>query len=239
MPLSSQNASQRVDGAFEKRILVSLLDALEAEGFSRYRKQKLDWPIHDGFHCWVGLNTAVEPDRVKVTPLVGLHVVQIMRLCTTLEGRKYDRGVATYAVNMGQIEGVADERAFAFAPQQSPEFIASEAKRLATLYAGPGLEFARSLASYEALLPRLRERVPMLGGYPERVASCLYLMGRKEEGRAFVETFLAKETDYFRGFAVPFLKCLTKAAQRGPKRLRSLTDTPLARTLARRPDGGH
>jgi hypothetical protein len=212
---SHEKASQRVDAAFEKRILFTLLDAMEAEGFTRYRKQDVDWPIHDGFHCWVGLNTAVQPDRVKVIPLVGLHVVSIMRLYTTLEGRKYDRGVATYAVNMGELEAAADERAFAFAPQQSQEFITSEAKRLAKLYAGPGREFARSIASYEALLPRLRERVPMLGGYPERVASCLYLMGRKEEVRASVESFLAEEADYFRGFAVPFLKMLNEGGSTG------------------------
>jgi hypothetical protein len=57
-------------------------------------------------------------------------------------------------------------------------------------------------------LPLLQERIEMLGAYPERVACCLYLMGRKDEARAFVEDFLPKNRDYFEGFAVPFLKKL-------------------------------
>ena len=184
------------------------LDALEAEGFTRYRKGDVDWPIENGFHCWVGLSVGLYPDRVKLLPNVGIHVVPIMRLYTSLEGRKYDRGVATYAANMGQLEAIADQRAFAFAPQQSAEFVSSECKRLARLYATAGLDFARSLASYEALLPRLQGLVPTLGGHPEQVASCLYMMGRKGEARAFVEDFLAKERDYFQSFATPFLKML-------------------------------
>lgn len=198
--------SQRVNAAFGKRISLLLLDALEAVGFTRYRKHDVDWPLHDGFQCWVSVGTAVRPDRVQVIPLVGLHVVPIMRLEASLEGRKYDRGVATYAVNLGQLESAADERAFAFAPEQSPAFIAAEAKRLAQLYAGPALEFARSIASYPTLLSRLQERVAMLGGYPERVACCLSLMGRTEEAREFVQDFFAKEPDYLGKFAAAFLQ---------------------------------
>ena len=121
---------------------------------------------------------------------------------------KYNRGVATYAVNMGTVEAVADEWAFAFGPQQSEGFIDAECDRLARLYATGGLDYARSIASYEALLPLLQQRVDMLGAYPEKYASCLYLMGRKGEARAFVEEFLPKWRDYFEGFAIPFLEML-------------------------------
>lgn len=205
-----KKAGVRVDAAFEQRIRSLCLDALEAAGFTRCGKEHVDWPMENGFHCWVSPNTARDSDRARVLPLVGVHVVPIMKLDATIEGAKYRRAVATYAINMGQLEDAADERAFAFSPEQSTEFIESEARRLADLYRGPGLQFARSIASYESLLPRLRELIPSLGGYPERTACCLCLMGRKEEARAFVEDFLSKEEDYFRGFAVPFLKMLNE-----------------------------
>jgi hypothetical protein len=49
---------------------------------------------------------------------------------------------------------------------------------------------------------------PYLGGYPERVASCLYLMGRKAEAREFIENFPEKYREYIEGFATPFLELL-------------------------------
>ena len=50
----------------------------------------------------------------------------------------------------------------------------------------------------------------MLGGYPERVACCLYLMGRRANSHKFTIDFLAKEPEYFTGFAMPFLEMLKK-----------------------------
>ena len=193
---------------FKKTIRLKMYDAFEAAGFTRFRKEGVDWPLHDGFHAWVGLNTALYPDRVDITPNVGVHVVQIEKLCEFKGGKypyKYDRRVATYAINIGTLDAVGDERAFAFGPQQSDAFIDAECKRLAHIYATAGLDYARSIASYEALLPLLQEYVDTLGGYPERVASCLHLMGRKREAREFVTDFLARHRDYFEGFAVPFL----------------------------------
>jgi hypothetical protein len=107
-----------IDAAFAKQIKLTLLDALQAEGFTRYRKYNVDWPLEKGFHCWVSLNTALYPDRVGLIPLVGVHVEPIERLSHTIQRRKYDRGIATYALNMGKIEAIADERAFAFAPSR-------------------------------------------------------------------------------------------------------------------------
>lgn len=204
----------RCTAAFKKRVRLECYDALERVGFARFRKEGVDWPLPSGFHCWVGLNTALEPDRVELLPFVGVHAVQIQKLCSLKEGKypyKYDRGSATYGINMGLLESIADERAFAFAPHQSEGFIASECQRLARLYATAGIEYARSIASYEALLPLLREQVDRLGGYPERVASCLYLMGRKEEARKFVEDFSrTRYGGYIEDFAVPFLRKLDR-----------------------------
>lgn len=198
------------DAKFKKQIYLKCCDALEAEGFTRYRKEEVDWPLHDGFHAWVGLNTALYPDRVEILPFVGVHVVPIWKLIADLEDSTYDRRIATYGTNIGLLESIADERAFAFAPHQSEGFIESECQRLAHLYATAGLDYSRSIASYEALLPLLQEHVDRLGGYPERVASCLYLMGRKAEARTFIESFPEKYQDYIEGFAKPFLELLDK-----------------------------
>jgi hypothetical protein len=167
----------------------------------------VDYPMQNGFHCWTGLNTGLYHDHVSVNPFVGLHVVPLGKL-RALVNRKYDRSVATYAVGMGELPEARDERAFAFAPTQSEEFIKSEAQRLAHLYATVGLAYARSIASYEALLPLLQGRLEMLGGYPESVSSCLYLMGRLEEARDFVIAFREREPRYFDDFARAFLEMM-------------------------------
>lgn len=198
----------RCNAAFKKDIRLKCYDALERNGFTRFAKEGVDWPLDGGFHCWVGLNTGLYSDRVEINPFVGVHVVPIAKLRAALEGCKYDRGIATYAIPMGEILSVRNERAFAFTPEQSDSFVASEAQRLAGLYANAGLAYARSIASYEALLPLLEGRVEMLGGYPERVACCLYLMGEIGRARAFVGGFLAREPDYFDSFAGPFLSMI-------------------------------
>lgn len=198
----------RCDAQFKKAVMLKVYNAFETAGFTRFRKEGVDWPLHDGFHAWVGLNTALYPDRMDITPNVGVHVVQIHKLCTLTGGKypyKYSRGHATYAINIGTLDAAGDERAFAFGPQQSEAFIDAECKRLAHIYATAGLDYARSIANYEALLPLLQQNVDSLGLYPEMVASCLYLMGRKAEAREFVIDFLARHRDYFDGFAVPFL----------------------------------
>ncbi len=191
------------DAKFKQHVLLKCFEALAAIGFIRYRKEDVDWPLEGGFHCWVGLNTGLYDERVEINPFIGIHVVPIMRLCTSLEGRKYSRSVSTYSLHMGDVS--PREQAIEFARETDVEM---QAARLAQLYLHVGLPYAKSIASYELLLPLLQERVPMLGGYPERVASCLYLMGRKEEALIFTEDFMIKEPDYFKCFANPFLKML-------------------------------
>ena len=202
------NATQPCDAAYKRAVLLKCYDALAAGGFTRYRKENVDWPLEDGFHCWVGLNTGLEKEYVEINPFVGVHVVPIEKFWTGIKtGKypgKYNRGHATYALHMGEL--APDEPVFHFTRQTDVE---AEAARLARLYASVGLAYAKSIASYERLLPLLQSRIPMLGAYPERVAACLYLMDRKDEARSFVEDFLKAKRDYFEGFAVPFLKLLT------------------------------
>lgn len=202
------------NAAFKKAVRLKCYDALEREGFTRFAKEGVDWPLRDGFHCWVGLNTGLYPDRVEINPFVGVHVVPIAKL-RVLEGRKYDRRIATYAIHMGELPGAQDEQAFAFTTTQSDFFVTSETQRLARLYATVGLDYAQSIASYESLLPLLKGRLQMLGGYPESVACCLFLMGQSSEAYTFVKDFLAQEPSYFGSFAIPFLDMIESEVREG------------------------
>jgi len=205
----SMNQAQECDAAYKQAVLLKCYEALAAVGFTRFRKEGVDWPIADGFHCWVGLNTALEKEYVGINPFVGVHVIRIEKLWTGLKvGKypgKYSRGIATYALHMGEL--TPDEPVFRFSRNTDVE---AEAVRLARLYADTGLAYARSIASYELLLPLLRSRIEVRGGYPERVAACLCLMDRKEEARTFVEDYVRENYDYFTGFAGPFLEMLNR-----------------------------
>ncbi|MGM8229214.1 hypothetical protein ACSV5M_21735 [Cellvibrio sp. ARAG 10.3] len=202
--MNSQNTLP-CDASFKQHVRIKCYEALAAVGFTRYRKEDVDWPLDKNFHGWVGLNTGLYDEYIEVNPFIGIHSVAIEKLWTSLKvGKypsKYNRGVATYSVHMGEL--VPNVPAFEFTREANIE---EEAKRLAQLYLDYGLPYSKSLANYEALLPLLKERVDMLGAYPERGASCLYLMGRIEEAREFTESFLAKKKDYFEGFAIPFLQ---------------------------------
>jgi hypothetical protein len=203
----------RHEVALKKTVRLECYNALEQTGFTRFAKEGVDRPLSDGFNCWVGLNSGVYSDLVEINPFVGLHVVPLEKLAASIKGRKYDRRIATYAVPMGELEMAREEQAFAFTSEQSASFIASEAQRLARLYETAGVDFAASIASYEKLLPLLKERLDMLGGYPESVACCLYLMGKEGEAAAFVRDFAVKEPSYFSGFAASFLKMCEDGGQ--------------------------
>ena len=189
-----------------REVLSECYEALEDVGFTRYRVKSVDWPLHNGFHAWVGLNRAPEAQSVEINPFVGIHVVQVEKLWTSLDHKPYNRSSATYAIHMGEI--APNERTFVFTPQSD---IKAEARRLALLYATVGLDYARSIASYDALLTLLEKRTDMLGGYPQCLACCLYFMGRYKEAQEFVVEFAKKEPDYFENFAEAFLAFLGEA----------------------------
>jgi hypothetical protein len=102
----------RCDAKYQKEVLLSCYEAFAQAGFSRFRKEGIDWPLGGGFHGWVGLNTGLYDEYVQINPFIGVHVVQIEKLWTSLEQRKYDRGDASFAIHMGEI--AAKERAFRF-----------------------------------------------------------------------------------------------------------------------------
>jgi hypothetical protein len=193
------------DAAFKQEIVVSCCDALERCGFTRYRKLNVDWPPADGFHCWVGLNTGLYRDHVDINPFSGVHVIPFEKIVGRLKrGKytgKYDRHVATYATHLGTL--APKECAFRFTRDT---IVREDAERLAMLYLNAAIPFAKSNSNYETLLPHLRSRVRSPGAYPERVAICLYLMGRTSEALSFTREFLVDQNDYFEDFALSFIE---------------------------------
>lgn len=199
------NLGRRCDAAFRQAVLRKCYDALSVAGFVRFRKGGLDWPLHGGFHCWVGLDSVLEPEHLAINPFVGVHVVTIMKFCAALERGKYHRSVSTYALDMGELK--SREPIFRFTRHSDIDAVVA---RLVRLYKSAGLAYARSIGNYESLLPLLQSRVGMLGQYPQRTAACLYLMGRKDEARSFTETILARHRGHLEAFAVPFMELLDR-----------------------------
>jgi hypothetical protein len=195
----------RKSAEFKADVVRECCAALESEGFIQYRRGNVDLPLTANFHCWVGLNTRLTPEFVDINPFIGLHSVDIEKLWTSIKtGKyktKYDRGLATYSVHFGTL--LPNEPIFRFS---IPSDIGRDARRLAKIYAKEGVEFSRSIASYESLLPYLLERAPSLGGFPERVASCLYFMNRYDEAEEFITKVMTSQSDYFEGFATSFLR---------------------------------
>jgi hypothetical protein len=71
------------DAAYKQVVLLKCYDALVTAGFTRFRKEGVDWPLENGFHSWVGLNTALFDEYVEINPFVGVHVVPIEKLWTS------------------------------------------------------------------------------------------------------------------------------------------------------------
>lgn len=178
--------------------------SLESVGFIRYRKKWADLPLSDDFHIWVGLNESCDSSSVEINPFVGVHAVAIEKMWKELSGSPYRRSSATYSKHMGEI--VPNEPIFHF---DCGTDLVSETKRLANLYVSNGIPYAKSISSYEALLPLLKSRIDRLGAYPERFACCLYLLGEKEAAASFVSEFELKEPSYLREFAPSFRRFLT------------------------------
>lgn len=197
------------------RLVRATLDACETalvrHGFRRLRRHDVVFDISSDFLGWVGLNYGSHSTQVRINPFIGIHCVPLMRLVEELSGQSYQLGrYATFAVHLGEICPEVDT--FDFSTEADLEL---ESERLATTLRRYAVPFMEENASYAALLPILIDRVPTLGGYPQRLAVALYLMGRYEEARQFV---LGRRAEYeaeeavresFDRFALPFLKLLT------------------------------
>lgn len=186
--------------------------ALVEIGFKRPRRGDQYLEITKDFLGWVGLNQGRHGDFLRINPFVGIHCVPLMKLCDGLEGEKYKKGsIATIAIHLGEICPDVDQ--FIFRPGEPIEL---EARRLSIVIGEHGVPWMTKHSSYEAILPIMEEKVPTLGGYPERVAAAHYLMGEKEKARNFVADQRAKfESEhkeyqpFFEKFAQPFLNLMT------------------------------
>lgn len=185
--------------------------ALVRHGFRPIRRHEVALDISRDFLGWIGLNVGNHQSIVRINPFVGVHCIPLMRLVADVSGEKYRLGsVATFAEHLGMI--CPHVEVFEFSGESERN---SESERLAQVMRAYGQPYMEALASYEKLLPAMQERVPMLGGYPQRVAAALYLMDRHEEAREFVLTrqaeYKSEESivrDSFNQFALPFLKLL-------------------------------
>jgi hypothetical protein len=183
--------------------------ALVARGFQRLRRHEVALDISGDFLGWLGLNTGNYKTHVRINPFVGVHCLPMMRLIAGLEGDKYKVGnIATYAVHLGEL--CPTIKVFEFYPELD---VPREASRLATSVIEHGVPYMRSLASIEALLPLLKSRVHLLGGFPEKYAVALRLSGHDADARAFVlqcqQEYATKSTtvrNSFDRFAIPFLE---------------------------------
>ena len=50
---------RRCNATFKNAVRLRCYDALEQEGFVRFRKEGVDWPLNNDFHFWLGLNTGL------------------------------------------------------------------------------------------------------------------------------------------------------------------------------------
>jgi hypothetical protein len=204
MAMKSDTAAP-CDAALKREILTACHKELVAAGFVAFRKDHVDWPLGGGFNAWVGLNTGLYRDRIEINPFVGVHSAPVDKLWTSLAAIKYNRSVATYAVHFGLI--LPNEKGFSFTRSTD---VNAEAKRLAQIYVDQGLKYSRSISSLEELSKLIEQRIPRLGAYPERYASCLYLMKQEKQALSFVLEFAKANSTYFGRFAKAFEEFVTR-----------------------------
>jgi len=190
----------------DKKFLMSVDEECEAAlvsvGFQKLRKGRVVWCISPEFLGWVGLNRGNHGDLVRINPFVGVHAVAVMKLCCSLDENKYVKGdIATYAVHLGEL--IPDELNFEF---KIGDDLSIEAARLATVIHKVALTYMNSIADYDVLLSLVTDRMPMLGGYPERYVAILHLLGRSREAAQFVKDVMNKTDDFAKYFSESFQK---------------------------------
>lgn len=180
------------DSQFLRSVDDACEQALLEVGFKRPRRGTIVWDISPEFCGWVGLNQGRHGAMVRINPFVGVHAIEVMKLCSELEGSKYAKGAyATYAVHLGEL--LPTEPSFEFHEDAD---LAVEACRLARAVKDAGVPYMKSLSTYQVLLPLLEARMPTLGGYPERVVATLHLGGEEDAARSFVQKVLSKQDGF-------------------------------------------
>ena len=200
---------------FVERVIQHCHRELEKVGFSCSPKGIRTKAISDDVLGWVGLNRGKHGDVLRINPFVGIHHIPVMQLWAEIERRRYIKGhVATISVHLSQL--CPDQLVIEFR-HGSP--LDAESARLAKLIGEHGLPWMFDNSSLEEkLIPALRDSVPSLGGYPEKLAAAQFVAGRFEEADQFVREQIKKyqsgPTSY-QGFetrfAEPFLERLRQA----------------------------
>lgn len=211
-----------VEKTYKRKVEDACDQAFVALGYKRPRRGAILLEIDEDFLGWVGLNEGNYTDFLRINPFIGIHCIPVMQMAKELAGEKYKTGhIATYAIHLGEL--IPDVDAFEFHPVEGEAGIELEAKRLANTVHKHGELYMRKIASYGSLIPLLEERVPMFGGYPERVAAAHYINGNPCAARQFVlerRMNYAEDEDktcqeHFNKFAEPFLAMLDRNGKIG------------------------
>jgi len=182
-PASKVKMIHKIDTKFVESMCS---DALQELGFIMKRGIGT-LNFDDNFYYWIGLNSGLDSGSVRINPFVGVHSRDVMKTIAEVGGAKYKPlQSATFAVFLGEL--TPNTHQFIFSNESDARV---EAKRLASAIKEFGFPFMHSICDYEGLLPLLKKRVPILGGYPQRYAATLYLHGDLPGGNEFVDSYLA------------------------------------------------
>jgi hypothetical protein len=168
----------RVDSACDQ--------AFKTYGFQSRRRGSPLLPIGEDFYGWVGLNRYNRSGYLQLNPFVGLHCIPMMRIWYGIDDRldkRFAGRTATFAFHMGEIAPHVE--VFIFRDDANVE---AEAARLAHCVHEFGVPWMKQHATLEAILPLLKSREAMLGGYPELIAIAMYLLGRHDEAIAYLDS---------------------------------------------------
>lgn len=180
--------TKKIDHSFVEKECSS---ALERLGFVM-RRGVGTLKINDNFNVWVGLNAGKHEGFIRINPFIGIYCKPIMEMVAAAKGKKVvPFEIATFAVFLGTLKPDLPEFIFS---DESDEVL-DEASRLAAAVNQFGIPFALEISSLEKLRPRLKDRVPMLGGYPQRYAAALYLSGDPAGAISFIDSYLADNPD--------------------------------------------
>jgi hypothetical protein len=181
-------AEQEVMGKtpYPDEVVHACIAALTPLSIRKVRPGIAVFRIDAHFLGWLGFNQRADQSFARIYPNFGVHCVPIEEALCKARNHTYRAGaVATLSYPLG----VACPNVEQFVVE-SGEQVADEAARLALAIRTCGVSFVRGLASYQELLPRLREHVGSFGGYPERYAIGLYLTGKRQESLAFLRELI-------------------------------------------------
>lgn len=141
-------------------------------------------PLSEQSLGWVGLNAGHHENFTRINPFIGVHCPAIMKMTAAAGGKRYRaKEIATFAVFLGTL--CPHVKQFIFTDETD---VSAEAERLSAVVAEFGIPYMKKIANYPALLPLLEERIPSLGGYPQRYAAALYLGGDEERAIEFIDS---------------------------------------------------